>query len=61
MLVMPDDTPAHPYQVSMDFVALAPKAEVTLYPWREPKELLAKTIQHVRDFLRGHQPITAAR
>ena len=32
MLVMPDDTPAHPYQVSMDIAALAPKAEVTVYP-----------------------------
>src|SRR5690348_5883674 len=49
MLVMPDDTPAHPYQVAMDIAALAPKAEVTVYPWREPQELLAKTINQVRD------------
>jgi pimeloyl-ACP methyl ester carboxylesterase len=61
MLVMPDDTPAHPYQVSMDIAALAPKAEVTVYPWREPKELLAKTINQVREFLQAHQPATAAR
>jgi hypothetical protein len=61
MLVMPDDTPAHPYQVSMDIANLAPNAEVTVYPWREPKELLAQTIQHVRDFLRAHQPVPAAR
>ena len=61
MLVMPDDTPAHPYQTSMDIAALAPKAEVTGYPWREPKDLLAKTVQHVREFLRAHQPVTAAR
>jgi pimeloyl-ACP methyl ester carboxylesterase len=39
MLVMPDDTPGHPYQVSMDIAALAPKAEVTVYPWKEPKDL----------------------
>ena len=38
MLVMPDDTPGHPYQVSMDIAALAPKAEVTVYPWKEPKD-----------------------
>ena len=37
MLVMPDDTPAHPYLVSRDIAALAPKAEVTVYPWRAPK------------------------
>ena len=60
MLVMPDDTPAHPYQTSMDVVELAPKAEVTVYPWREPKDLLDKTVNQVRDFLRAHQPATAA-
>ena len=26
MLVMPDDTPAHPYQTSVDIAALAPKS-----------------------------------
>ena len=61
MLVMPDDTPAHPYQTSMDIAELAPKAEVTVFPWREPKDLLTKTVQQVRDFLRAHQPVTAAR
>ena len=61
MLVMPDDTPAHPYPVAMDIAALAPKAEVTVYPWREPKDLLAKTVNQVRDFLRAHQPVTSTR
>jgi hypothetical protein len=45
----------------MDVAALAPKAEVTVYPWREPKDLLAKTINQVRGFLRAHQPVTAGR
>ena len=61
MLVMSDDTPAHPYQVSMDIAALAPKAEVTVYPWREPQDLLTKTVNQVRDFLRAHQPVISAR
>ncbi len=56
-LVMPDDTPAHPYQTSMDIVELVPKAEVTPYPWTEPKDLLTQTVQQVRDFLRAHQPV----
>src|SRR4051812_14027415 len=56
MLVMPDDTPAHPYQTSVDVAALAPKAESTAYPWRDPSELKAKTIDQVRSFLRAHQP-----
>ena len=60
MLVMPDDTPSHPYQSSMDVAALAPRAEVTAYPWREPPELLARTINQVRGFLRAHQPMSAA-
>ena len=50
---MPDDTPGHPYQVSMDIAALAPKAEVTVYPWKEPKDLWVKTVQQVRDFLKA--------
>jgi hypothetical protein len=37
MLVMPDDTPAHPYQTSVDIASLAPNAEVTVYPWRDPR------------------------
>ena len=61
VLVMPDDTPAHPYSVAMEIAALAPKAEVTVYPWREPQDLLTKTVGQVRDFLRAHQPATAAR
>ena len=58
MLVMPDDTPGHPYQTSMDIVELAPKAEVTVYPWAEPKDLLDRTVKQVRDYLLGHKPAT---
>ena len=60
MLVMPDDTPAHSYEAAMALAALAPKAEVTVYPWKEDKDLLAKTIKQVREFLQAHQPATAA-
>jgi pimeloyl-ACP methyl ester carboxylesterase len=61
MLVLPDDTPAHPYQTSVDIASLAPNAEVTVYPWKEPPELKARTINRVRTFLQAHQPVTAAR
>ena len=60
MLVMPDDTPSHSYEAAMDLVTLAPKATVTVYPWKEQKDLLAKTINQVRDFLLAHQPATTA-
>ncbi len=52
MLVMPDDTPGHPYQVSMDLASLAPNAEVTAYPWKDPPELKARTLDQVRSFLK---------
>src|SRR5262249_40138662 len=61
MLVMPDDTPAHPYQVSVDIASLAPNAEVTVYPWKEPPELKARTISRASAFLKAHQPATAMR
>jgi pimeloyl-ACP methyl ester carboxylesterase len=61
MLVMPDDAAAHPYQVSVDIASLAPNAEVTVFPWKEPPELKARTINRVRSFLKAHQPLTAAR
>jgi pimeloyl-ACP methyl ester carboxylesterase len=61
ILVLPDDVPAHPYAVAMESVRLAPNAEATVYPWKEPQELRAKTVQQVHDFLRAHKPVTSAR
>jgi len=59
MLVMPDDTPAHPLQASLDVAALAPGAQSTSFPWREPAALKAGTIEQVRTFLRAHVPAVA--
>ena len=61
MLVLPDDTAAHAYQTAVDVASLAPKAEVSVYPWKDPPELKARTINRVRTFLKAHQPSTAAR
>jgi len=61
MLVLPDDTPAHAYQASVDVASLAPNAEVVIYPWKDVPELKARTINRVRKFLRAHLPATAAR
>ena len=60
MLIMPDDVPAHPYTVCVDIAALAPQAQVTMYPWKEPKDLIPLAVRHVRDFLRAHQPVSSA-
>ncbi len=60
VLILPDDVPAHPYAVAMECATLAPKAEVSLYPWKEPKERIPLAVRHVRSFLRVHRPATAA-
>jgi hypothetical protein len=60
MLIMPDDVPAHPYAVCVDIAALAPQVQVTMYPWKEPKDLIPLAVRHVRDFLRAHQPVSSA-
>jgi hypothetical protein len=61
MLVLPDDTDAHAYQVAVDVASLAPNADVSVYPWNKPPELKARTINRARNFLKAHQPATAAR
>ena len=45
MLVMPDDTPSHSLEAAMDLAALAPKAQVTEYPWKEAEDIKAKDHQ----------------
>jgi pimeloyl-ACP methyl ester carboxylesterase len=60
MLVLPDDVPGHPLQTSIDVASLAPNAEITVFPWKEPEELKQRTIDRVRRFLRSHIPMRAA-
>ena len=35
----------------MEVAMLAPKAEVSLYPWKEPKERIPLAVRHIRSFL----------
>lgn len=58
VLILPDDVPAHPYAVAMESAMLAPKAEVSMYPWKEPKERIPLAVRQVRSFLRAHRPAT---
>jgi hypothetical protein len=50
-----------PWGAFADIAAPAPRAQSTVFPWREPKDLLEKTIDQVRAFLRSHQPVTPRR
>jgi hypothetical protein len=54
--VLPDETPAHPLQTSIDVASLAPNSDITVFPWRDPPELKARTIEKVRRFLKAHAP-----
>src|SRR5947209_3625593 len=55
MLVLPDDVAAHPLVASIDVASLCPNAEITVFPWKEPPELTARTINRARTFLKRHQ------
>ena len=56
ILILPDDIPGHPYAVAMEAAMLAPKAEVSIYPWKEPKERIPLAVRQIRSFLRAHRP-----
>lgn len=56
ILVLPDDIPAHPYAVAMESARLAPNAQASLFPWKEPKELVPLAVRHIRTFLRANDP-----
>jgi len=59
VLVLTDDVPAHPYAVVMECAMLAPKAEVSIFPWKEPKERIPLAVRQIRSFLRAHRPASA--
>jgi pimeloyl-ACP methyl ester carboxylesterase len=59
VLVMPDDSPPHPYTIAMESAMLAQKSEVSLYPWKDTKDKIPLAVRQVRTFLRAHRPTTA--
>ena len=56
ILVLPDDVPAHPYAVAIECAMLAPKAEVSIFPWKEPKERIPLAVRQIHSFLKAHRP-----
>jgi pimeloyl-ACP methyl ester carboxylesterase len=56
ILVLPDDSPAHPYAPAMESAMLAPKAEVSMFPWKEPKERIPLAVRQIHSFLKAHRP-----
>jgi hypothetical protein len=54
---MPDDSPPHPYDIAMEVVSLAPKSEVSIYPWKTSPELIPVAVAQAREFLARHRPV----
>jgi pimeloyl-ACP methyl ester carboxylesterase len=60
VLILPDDIPAHPYAVAMECAMLAPNAEVSFFPWKEPKDRVPLAVRQIRSFMRAHRPAQTA-
>jgi pimeloyl-ACP methyl ester carboxylesterase len=58
-LILPDDSRAHPYAAAMEAAMLAPKSEVSMFPWKEPVERIPLAVRQIRSFLRAHRPASA--
>ena len=59
VLILPDDVPSHPYAVAMESAMLAPKGEVSMFPWKEPKERIPLAVRQIHSFLRAHRSAVA--
>jgi pimeloyl-ACP methyl ester carboxylesterase len=58
ILILPDNIPAHPYEVAMEAAMLAPKAQVSIFPWKEPKERIPLAVRHTRSFLQAQRRVS---
>ena len=45
LLILLDDIPPHPYAVAMEAAMLAPKAELSIFPWKEPPERIPLAVR----------------
>jgi pimeloyl-ACP methyl ester carboxylesterase len=55
VLVMPDDSPPHPFVIAMESAMLAQQSEVSMYPWKDTKEKIPLAVRQVRTFMRAHR------
>ena len=59
VLVLPDDSRAHPYAAAMEAAMLAPKAEGSMIPWKKPEDRIPLAVRQIRSCLRAHRPGSA--
>jgi pimeloyl-ACP methyl ester carboxylesterase len=56
VLVLPDDTPGHSLAVAIESAMLAPRGQLSMYPWKDTPEKIPLAVRHVRSFLLSHRP-----
>jgi pimeloyl-ACP methyl ester carboxylesterase len=56
VLVLPDDTAGHSLTVAIESAMLAPKGQLSMYPWKDTPEKIPLAVRHVRSFLLSHRP-----
>ena len=56
VLVLPDDTPAHSLTAAIESAMLAPKGQLSMYPWKDTPEKIPLAVRHVRSFLLSQRP-----
>ena len=56
VLVLPDDTAGHSYAVAIESAMLAPKGQLSMYPWKDTPDKIPLAVRHVRSFLLSHRP-----
>jgi pimeloyl-ACP methyl ester carboxylesterase len=57
VLVLPDDTAGHSLAVAIESAMLAPKGQLSMYPWKDTPEKIPLAVRHVRSFLLSHRPV----
>jgi len=55
VLVLPDDTDSHSYAVAIESAMLAPKGQLSMYPWKDTPAKIPLVVRHVHSFLLSHR------
>jgi len=51
VLVLPDDNAGHSYVAAIESAMLAPKGQLSMYPWKDTPDKIPLVVRHVRSFL----------
>ena len=55
VLVLPDDTPGHSLAAAIESAMLAPKGQMSMYPWKDTPDKIPLAVRHVHTFLLAHR------